>query len=341
MKHDPDYSDQTISGMKKLAYSIYSCFLALIFVSCVNEQKVSPKILYINSYHQGYGSSDDIFSGIRQTLQGEGVELSVFYMDAKRQPEETSMAAKVDEVLALADSIKPELIIASDDHAVKHVIEPHLKSSSVPVVFCGVNWTAEPYGLPSDNVTGMLEILPLRATIDTMRNYYPQMEKMFVLSENTLSEKKNQAILDTLCASAGLRADYRLVDTFGEWQQVFEQANRQADIIFIPTNGGIRNWDTPMAVAFVREHIRVPVITCDDFMMAYSVFGLTKIAREQGVWAAEKALAILEGKDPGKIPLSRNRQTKAYINPALADKIGWQPSERLLNNSKNYSSQKY
>jgi ABC-type uncharacterized transport system substrate-binding protein len=79
----------------------------------------------------------------------------------------------------------------------------------------------------------------------------------------------------------------------------------------------------------VRETIRRPVVTCDDFMIPYAVFGLVKVAREQGEWAGRAALEILAGRRPSEIPLARNAQTRALFNADLAVRIGFSPDEDL------------
>jgi hypothetical protein len=32
----------------------------------------------------------------------------------------------------------------------------------------------------------------------------------------------------------------------------------------------------------LKKNIKIPIVTCDDFMMPFAVFGLTKVAKEQG-----------------------------------------------------------
>ncbi len=289
-------------------------------------------IVYINSYHVGYPSSDDILAGIRGTLSGSRVHLTTFYMDTKRHPE--AAADKAAQARAVIGEVRPRVIIASDDAAVKYVVAEHFKDGPIPCVFCGVNWSCEPYGLPTPYVTGMLEILPVRQTIDTLRRYYPDARRLVVLSENTASEQKNKTALAPVFAELGLDTEYVLVDTYEQWRTQFQQANRTADLVFLPTNGAIRGWDQADAAAFVRAHIRVPVFTCDDFMMPYAVFGLTKVAREQGEWAARAALDILHGKRPDRIPLARNTRTQAWINPALAERVAFHPTDQLQTTSR-------
>ena len=44
------------------------------------------KIIYIDSYHEGYPWSDGITMGVQSTLEGTGVELKIHRMDTKRNP---------------------------------------------------------------------------------------------------------------------------------------------------------------------------------------------------------------------------------------------------------------
>ena len=301
--------------------------VALLGATGCQRQELTD-VVYINSYHAGYGSSDDVMAGIQGTLAGSRVRLTTFFMDTKRHPE--SAPDKAAETLDLIRKVGPDVIIASDDDAVKYVVAEHFKAGPIPCVFCGVNWTCEPYGLPTANVTGMLEVLPVRETIETLQQYYPDARRLVVLSENTGSERKNRDTLTPIFDEMGLQVEYVLVDTYDQWKQQFRKANRDSDLIFLPTNGAIKGWDEADATEFVRERIAVPVFTCDDFMMVYAVFGMTKVAGEQGEWAAKTALEILNGKSPSEISVTRNRRTVAWIHPALAAAVGFKPNRELL-----------
>jgi ABC-type uncharacterized transport system substrate-binding protein len=144
-----------------------------------------------------------------------------------------------------------------------------------------------------------------------------------------VSERSNRALLEPRYKALGFEPDFALVTDFEAWKREFAQAQEEADVVYLPTNGAIRGWNEEEAKAWVAVQIRKPVITCDDFMMAYCAFGLTKVAREQGEWAARTALRILAGEAPARIPATRNTQTKCYVNPALAARIRFQAPARL------------
>lgn len=99
-----------------------------------------------------------------------------------------------------------------------------------------------------------------------------------------------------------MKVEYHLVDDFEQWKKAFNEVSISSDLIYMPTNGAIRNWDREDAMAFVKQNLNVPTITCDDFIIDYCVFGLTKAAKEQGEWAAQTALLILDGTAPSEIP---------------------------------------
>jgi ABC-type uncharacterized transport system substrate-binding protein len=97
----------------------------------------------------------------------------------------------------------------------------------------------------------------------------------------------------------------------------------------LQTNAAIKNWDHAEALRFIDHHVKVPLVTCEDFMMPYSVFGLTQVSREQGTWAAETAKRILQGTSPADIPVSRNRMQTIWLNIPLAEKVGFNPDSLL------------
>ncbi len=303
----------------------------LVFLSsCRMQDEGRFKIVYVNSYHQGHPPSDQITAGLIESLPVDSFEVIAHFMDTKRNPSLEYIETKA---AALLDSIKdvnPDLLIVSDDNAVKYLVKPHLQDKDMPVVFCGVNWSAAQYDLSDQNITGILELLPVAELLAIMKSYYPSMQKLLVLNENTTTSRKTAQLLDTLFSRIGISATHELVDDFDSWKAVFKEANLSYDIIYLQTNGAIRGWDHEAALMVIDQHINVPLVTCEDHMMPYSVFGMTQVSREQGTWSAETAKKILRGTRPSEIPISRNHMVNIWFNPGLADKIEFQPDSNLM-----------
>ena len=317
-----------ISSINTLVLFILSGVLCL---SCTSENH-KKKIVYINSYHRGHPSSDEIMDAIIGYFPKDSFNVTSFFMDTKRNSSQDYIVNKANQLYDSISKINPEILIVSDDNAVKYIIQPNLDKLSIPVVFCGVNGSDREYDLPADKVTGMIEILPVAETIMTLRPYYPSMKKLLVLTENTTTSNKEKELLDTLFNRVGVSATYALVDDFETWKSTFEEANQKFDIVYIVTHGAIKGWDHEEAVQFVDQHIQIPVITCEDFMMPYAVFGMTKVAMEQGIWAAETAKKIMNGSKPNDFPVIRNKLSTTWLNTSLAQKISFYPDTSLLGN---------
>ena len=308
--------------MRLLSEVGVACWLLLF-------QPAGALVVYVNSYHAGYPSSDDVMAGVVETLTAEGVRVETIFLDTKRRSSEAEIAAAAARALEEIQRRRPAVLVVSDDDAVRSLVVPHFAGGPLPVVFCGVNWSADRYGLPTRYVTGMVEVLPIAETLSTLAAYYPDLRRAIVLSERSAAEESNRIAMTPILAGRGLTAEWRLVATFDEWKAEFRRANAAADLIVLPTNGGIAGWRDEDAERFVAAEIRRPVVTNDDFMMRYAVFGRVKVAREQGEWAGRTALRILGGESPSAIPLARNQRSRALINRTLAARIGFAPSAAL------------
>jgi ABC-type uncharacterized transport system substrate-binding protein len=322
--------------MKIMHYTyrfLLSIFTCLMFQMCSPQENQKKLVTYINSFHRGHPSSDDIMDGILENLPTDSFEVATYFMDTKRNPSRDHIEMKAGQLFDTIMQNDPDILLISDDNAIKYIVKPHLEELAMPVVFCGINWTDDEYDLPPDKVTGMLEILPVADMVIAMRAYYPSMEKLLFLSENTTTSRKERQLLDTLFHRVGVNVVHQLVDDFDQWKTVFEDANQSFDIIYLPTNGAIKGWDRDEAISFIQRHIKVPVVTTEDFMMPYAVFGLTKVAKEQGIWVAETAKKILKGSKITDFPVTRNKESTYWINTTLAEKIDFVPDSLLAGRS--------
>lgn len=304
--------------MQRLRMLAWMGVLWVILQGCGSRP---PVVLIVNSYHHGYAPSDAVSAGIQTVLDSAGIDHHLVYLDSKRHTDDARIQARADSILDLIRSMHPDLLIATDDNAVKYVVVPLVSQEKTPVVFCGVNWDASAYNLPHEQVTGMLEVLPVEETGRLLRRTNPRAERLIAVTEATGSSRKNSELLTPLYESMGLETTYRRTRTFDEWKSAFREANETADLIYLPTNGAIAGWDSTEARRWIEQTIRRPVFTHDDFMMPYCVIGLTKVPAEQGEWAARTALRIIGGVTPADIEITRNHRTELYLNPVLAEKV--------------------
>ncbi|MCB1744631.1 MAG: hypothetical protein KDK91_29975, partial [Gammaproteobacteria bacterium] len=274
-----------------------------------------PRCLYVSSYHSGYAWSDGVERGLRSVITDQ-CELRQVDMDTKRNKDKDYKVAKALEIKGLIETWKPDVVITSDDNAAKFLIAPHFKDSSIPFVFCGVNWSAEEYGFPTRNITGMIEIAPIRPMLRSAIGMSKSTGRALYIGADTLTEKKNYNRFAEAAPEFNLSVQSRLVSTSDEWIEAYE-AGQRYDFIIIGSNSGIEDWDADRVAAAVAEKARVLSVTNHDWMMPFTMVGFNKVAEEQGEWAANTALEILRGTPPASIAMTQNRRWDISLNQPL------------------------
>lgn len=290
-----------------------------------------PKILWVDSYHAGYRWSEDLGKGVMRALNisvsedgsyelsESGVKFQVFRMDTKLNTSESFKKTSAQKAKEFIDQWQPDLIIASDDNAAKYLIAPYYRNASIPVIFCGINWDAEEYGFPADNITGMVEVDPLLETIALLKEY-AKGERIGYLGANNISTRKRIPFNRQQMGkpySEGI-----LVDDFEQWKAGFLKLQEETDMLILFTQVGISGWNFDEAEKFIQANAKIPIGTMVKGNVRLSMLGQIKIGEEQGWWAGRTAISVLTGTEPAEIPVARNQSSKLYLNPKLAYNIG-------------------
>ncbi|MEI6126569.1 MAG: ABC transporter substrate binding protein [Pseudomonadota bacterium] len=283
------------------------------------EQK---KVLFVDSYHEGYAWSDTEVAGAKAVLINKA-DFKVVRMDTKRNPGEEFKKAAAEKVKAEIQIWKPDVVILADDNAAKYVYVPFYKESSIPFVSCGVNWTFAKYGIPSNNATGVQEVSVINPLLDQLKKFAKGGRYGFLACNNESDRIESEEIAKR--ANIVFEA-IKLVNTFQEWKAAFLELQGQTDMIFCQNNAGIQDWDALEAIKFVRENTKVPTGSAHDFMAPYVFTCYAKLGEEQGEVAGNMALDILNGKPVKDIPPTVNKKGQVYLNLAIAKKLGIQLS---------------
>ena len=297
---------------------VYVICLCLLSTIAVLPGHAAKRVLYVDSYHEGYEWSDGVTEGIRSVLGNAGVDLKIFRMDTKRNTDEAFKKHAALQAKELIASFHPDVVIASDDNASKYLIVPYFKNTNLPFVFCGVNYSADDYGFPCANVTGMLELPPAVKLIYSLK-HFKRVVKVGYLAADTLTERK-----DGEYTKQDIREEFieRYIKTFDEWQTAFNDLQNKVDVLIIGNNGGIKGWNDNKARQFALENTRIPTGCLLDWIAPVVFLGATRSAQEQGSYAASTALRILDGTPPASIPIVGNVQANIIINLKIAKKLG-------------------
>lgn len=296
-------------------FTAHFCTLLLLFASYFPLTVLADKCLFVSSYHPGYAWSDGVERGIRSTLEGK-CEIMQFNMDTKRKKSPEHMRKAGMEVKQLINSWKPDIVITADDNAAKYVIQAHFKDHEIPFVFCGINWTADEYGFPYSNVTGMVEVAPIYPLLEKVKDLIPDAKKAIYLGADTVTEKKNLNRFEKALGKYDIHLDSALAETMYDWLNSYTRA-QQYDFIIVGSNSGIHDWNSERVINTIKTGSKKLSVTNHDWMMPYTMLGFTKVPQEQGEWAAQAALSILAGVDISKIAIIPNRKWDIWTNSSL------------------------
>jgi ABC-type uncharacterized transport system substrate-binding protein len=291
------------------------------------------KIVFINSYHEGYEWSDGVEHGIHNVLDGTGVEVKFIRLDTKRNQDLEFVKKAAEQAKAEIDAFKPDVIIASDDNAQKHVIVPYYKDTATPVVFTAVNWDASIYGYPASNVTGMVEVELPGQIVEHLKPYAKGTRLGFISIDEETERKVAKTYNDRFFNG---QMKVYLAKTMDEFKEAFLQTQNEVDILFMNNNAGTKDWDQAEMEKFILDNTKIPAGTINSWMTPYSLLALTKVPEEQGEWSAQTALRILDGTPASDIPVVENKKGRLALNLLMAKKLGIVFTPSVLKNADTY-----
>jgi ABC-type uncharacterized transport system substrate-binding protein len=299
----------------------------------IQSPYAGKKIVWVDSYHAEYEWSAEIEQGLRDVLDETGVELKIIRMDTKRNDGDAYAQAAALTAKAEIEAFQPDLVIASDDGAQKHLVVPYLKDTDLPVIYCAVNWDASEYGFPASNVTGMIEVDLVVQMVELLKPY-AQGERLAYLSGDTTTDRKVVPIYNERFFNGEMTGVF--VQTFDEFKEEYVRLQDETDILYFGNNAGIEGWDDEAAEAFILENTKIPTGSRSTWMGPFVLITLAKLGQEQGEWAAQTALNILDGAPIATIPEAENKQGQLILNLHIAEQLDAVFTPSMLRNAEIY-----
>lgn len=302
--------------LKKIEFVLIGTLL--IVMGSVISANASKRILFIDSYHEGNELSDGVTQGIRSTLKGKKITLKIHHMDTKRNNSEAYKKSAALQAKAVIEDFRPDVVIASEDNASKYLIVPYFKDSNIPFVFCGVNFSADAYGFPFSNVTGIVDVPPIQKLIYSLK-HFGRVTTIGYLAADTLTQRKDGDFM-----KQDMREKFidSYVDNLADWKKEFIRFQGLVDVLVLGNNSGIKDWNNTDVERFSLENTKIPTGCILDWLTPFVFLGATRNPQEQGAYAASTALKILNGASVSSFPIASNVETFIIINKKIGDRLG-------------------
>lgn len=241
-------------------------------------------------------------------------------MDSKNHPDEDLLRAAASRIRGVIADWQPDLIVLSDDNAVRYLVDRLRTEPRRPVLFCGVNWDIADYGLPAPHIRGMIEVDPMDQVVQALKRHSEGDRVGFIGANLVSNHKVLAAYRERLNIAIG---PAYTVDTFDQWKNAFARLQGESDLLICSSASGVQGWDEDAAVEFAKATVRVPTGTTLPTMMGISMLGIVRVPEEQGWWVGQQAKRILGGKTGiDHIEVTANQNNRMLLNLALASQVG-------------------
>lgn len=318
-----------MGGLGRMGRFLLLILLGFAAPPCFPADELNNRILYINSYHQGYPWSDDIEQALRERLDGSGkkIELMVEYLDSMRYPagEQNEALAQVMEIKYT--QLRPTLVLVSDNDAFDFVIKYRERLfPGLPIVFCGYNNFRPEYLEGIDNITGVNEETNFEETIEMALKVHPNTDTLaFITStRETTSRWFSEVAERSLFPKYRERINLEVIKdgSMSEIQQRLAQLPE--DTLVFLTRVGMNRELTPEENS--REIAAVspfPIYTFWNIYLNTGVLGgHVNTGLDQGHAAADLVLLILNGMTPDEIPVVMDSPSSNKFDYSVMGRFG-------------------
>jgi diguanylate cyclase (GGDEF)-like protein len=295
----------------------------------INESFQDKKsILVLNSYHHGMQWTDDIEQGLTSILSKEEFFFYFDYMDTKKNSAPDYIKKESDLLKTKYENKKFDLIITTDDDAfvfVKKYGQDIFQDT--PIIFCGVNYFDENSFNEMNNISGVVESIDIRDTIDLAIKQNPTLKEIFVINDSTVTGKANAKLVNDLCLEYSGKVEIR----FNEESTIYELLNyikilkKDSCILLMTYNKdkANNNFDYYSIGKLVSQAANVPVYALWDFYLGTGVVGgVMTSGLEQGQIVGNIGRKVLEGEDINSISPILDSPNKYMFDYKAIERFG-------------------
>lgn len=229
----------------------------------------------------------------------------------------------------------PDVIVAIGTPSAQAVVAA---TKTIPVVFGAITdpvaaQLVKDRGASGTNVTGMSDELPLEASIGLIKKTLPDAKRVGVVYNP--GEVNSKIVVDRL---KELMPEYglTLVEAAAPRTVDVSSAARslvgKSDVIFSTTDNNVIA--TYESLTKVSLDAKLPLIASDtDSVTRGAIAALGLNYKQLGVQAGHMVARILNGEQPGEISWETSNELATHLNKKIADQIGVEFSEELLNSA--------
>ncbi len=295
------------------------------------QKPIAHQVLILNSYHDGFGWTDDQMKGISDTFHALAptVSLYVEYLDMSRRAETGAQTAFTEYLRQRYSAKNLDLIITTDDGAIEYLIDVHPELiRTLPVVLSGVGTEYLNHIPPDLQFTGVVDAVNYLDMLDFALRLKPLAKAIHVFGNESLTIHSGPRSAQTYLATLDYKVPIKLYLDLSLEEIAEKSASLpQDDIVLslavaVDANGQIHPYDTVKGVV-ARNSPAMPYFFWSTGLEEGRQVGGTMVdPMMQGKTAARFALQILDGELARNIPVLMETPTVTRFHYPLLQRHG-------------------
>ncbi|MBN1968660.1 MAG: PAS domain S-box protein [Candidatus Delongbacteria bacterium] len=329
-----------------MSRSISKLFLIIMFclfnfVYALDSKSDSKKVLILFSYHQGYEWQDNMSDVIIDNLKDKNNVLYIEYLDAINIRSEKYYDLMEQMFNEKYKNIKFDLIITTDDNALRFVNDRKFRIDESSVIFCGINNFDKNNFQNLTSFTGVNESISADETINLALKLRPDTKKIVIISGSSVTTKRNLEIIRESLKKYQNHFEIKYlssvnIDSLGNELRNFNES----DLLLYITNLQRPNGEsltTSKSVEFIKQNTDAPIFGFWDFLIPYGLVGGKVVhSSSQALGLVKLAKRVLAGEEASNIPVIMESPNRFIFNGDILSKYDIKlqdlPNEALITN---------
>ncbi|MGC4019155.1 MAG: ABC transporter substrate binding protein [Muricomes sp.] len=281
-------------------------------------------VLFISSYSESFETIEPQKKGIKEGFAGSNIQLDIEYMDTKRFDQKENEDLFYQHLrYKLRHTHKYDAILLGDDAALQFGQTYQYKLfPGIPMVFFCIN-NIEDAIKAGENpyITGAVEELYLKDTIDIAIRFQPDAQKIVAIYDNALSGQGDEKQFSSMKSKypnyqfEGISSSKYTLQQFGE---KLSHISEDSILIYMSRfqDADGNQYTIPESVQYIVSHTKVPVYRVSSPIgVSEGLIGGKMVSYEKsGRKAASMVLQILSGTSPADIPVVTKGESQYYFD---------------------------
>lgn len=312
--------------MRKILYS------SLLLVLCLGQVAMAtPHRISVSQFVE-HPALDAILKGFQDYLKEKNIEteysihIAQANMGTANQIAKQMLGEKPDLLLAITTP-SSQTVAQALARAPKNLKKPFLFTAVTNPVAAGL--VKDP-NHPANGITGVSDLLPIKAHVEMLLEYLPQAQKIGVLyNAGETNSKATVADLKKLQDELGIEVIEATASKTADVYQAAKSLVGRVDLIFVPTDNTI--------VAALESVIKVgiqnqlPIFSADvDSVARGTIAAMGFDYYKHGYQTGAIAERIFNGTAPSEIPVEFQHNLELHMNLDAARKMGVTAPQSLL-----------